>query len=120
MADKKPSKMGRPSKYKEEFVGEVKKLAMLGLTDLEMAAYFEVNESTITRWKQTKPDFCMALKEGKVLADGNVVDSLYKQATEGNVTACIFWLKNRRPSQWRDKPEDVVVSTDEEVGEEFL
>ena len=31
-----------------------------------------------------------------------MVESLYHQALSGNVTACIFWLKNRRPSEWRD------------------
>ena len=28
--------------------------------------------------------------------------SLYKQALAGNVGAICFWLKNRRPSEWRD------------------
>ena len=27
---------------------------------------------------------------------------LYKNALAGNVTAQIFWLKNRRPAEWRD------------------
>jgi hypothetical protein len=27
---------------------------------------------------------------------------LYRNALAGNVTAQIFWLKNRRPSEWRD------------------
>jgi len=35
-------------------------------------------------------------------SDERVVDSLYKNALAGNVTAQIFWLKNRRPSEWRD------------------
>ena len=29
-------------------------------------------------------------------------DSLYKRALAGDVTACIFYLKNRRPDRWRD------------------
>ena len=34
-------------------------------------------------------------------------DSLYRLAigwngAPPNVTACVFWLKNRRPSEWRD------------------
>ena len=31
-----------------------------------------------------------------------VVNSLYHQAISDNVTAQIFWLKNRRPAEWRD------------------
>ena len=33
---------------------------------------------------------------------------MYKSALEGNVTAMIFWLKNRRPDKWRDKQESKV------------
>jgi hypothetical protein len=28
--------------------------------------------------------------------------SLYQQALAGNVGAICFWLKNRRPGEWRD------------------
>ena len=34
-----------------------------------------------------------------------VENALFKNAIEGNVTAQIFWLKNRKPDKWRDKPE---------------
>ena len=27
---------------------------------------------------------------------------MYKRALAGDVTACIFYLKNRRPDRWRD------------------
>jgi hypothetical protein len=43
-----------------------------------------------------------ALKRGREASDERVVESLYQQALAGNVTAQIFWLKNRRPSEWRD------------------
>jgi hypothetical protein len=47
------------------------------------------------------------LKAGKEASDDRVEDSLYRLAigwngAPPNVTACIFWLKNRRPSEWRD------------------
>ena len=32
-------------------------------------------------------------------------NALYKAGLEGNVTAAIFWLKNRRRNSWRDKQE---------------
>lgn len=32
----------------------------------------------------------------------DIVFSLYSKAIAGDVTACIFWLKNRRPREWRD------------------
>lgn len=29
-----------------------------------------------------------------------------------DTTACIFWLKNRKPEEWRDRPAEVKVDTD--------
>jgi hypothetical protein len=29
----------------------------------------------------------------------------YTESVQPNSTACIFWLKNRKPSEWRDKQE---------------
>ena len=30
---------------------------------------------------------------------------MLKNALSGNITAQIFWLKNRKPKQWKDKVE---------------
>ncbi|MEN2749338.1 helix-turn-helix domain-containing protein [Sphingomonas sp. T9W2] len=120
--------MGRPTKYRPEFVEQARKLAALGATDREAADFFEVDEATIHRWKHTHPDFCESLKVGKETADARVEQSLYRRAlgyshdavkmhsVEGTVvttpyvehyppdtTAAIFWLKNRKPTEWRDK-----------------
>jgi hypothetical protein len=122
--------MGRPSKFKAEFVRQAEKLAALGATDRDAAEFFGVNEATLNRWKLSHPEFCASLKVGKAAADDRVEQSLYRKATgysfdaekifqyEGlpvrvayvehippSDTACIFWLKNRRPDQWRDKPD---------------
>lgn len=32
----------------------------------------------------------------------------YRRQIPGDTTAMIFWLKNRKPAQWRDKPEPPV------------
>ena len=39
---------------------------------------------------------------GTEASDRRVVDSLYQQAIAGNPTCIIFWLKNRKPHEWRD------------------
>lgn len=40
-------------------------------------------------------------------ADGNVLQTVTKDRyIPGNVTAMIFWLKNRLPKDWKDKPTD--------------
>ena len=44
-----------------------------------------------------------ALKKGKEVVDIEVENALLKSALEGNITAQIFWLKNRKPNRWREK-----------------
>ena len=46
-------------------------------------------------------EFAAAVSAGRDIADDRVQYSLYRSACEGNVTACIFWLCNRRPDRWR-------------------
>lgn len=121
---------GRPTLYKEEFNEQVEKLCKLGATDNEIADFFEVDVSTINNWKISHPPFFESIKKGKILADSNVADRLYQRAlgfehdseeikvADGEVirvpirkiyppdpTAAIFWLKNRRSKEWRDKQE---------------
>lgn len=102
----------------------------MGATDQELADFFEVDLRTLYRWKNDFPEFCHALKVGKEVADERVERSLFQRATgyeqdavkifmpagaqapvyadyrekiAPDTTACIFWLKNRRPDAWRDK-----------------
>lgn len=122
---------GRPSSFKPEYVAQAEKLSRLGATDREIAEFFEVTERTLYRWQHSYPEFCHALKVGKEPADDRVEKSLYRRATgysfdavkifmpsgakepvhapyvehvPPDTTACIFWLKNRRPAAWREKP----------------
>lgn len=122
------NKGGRPTKWKEEFIDKVYKLALLGATDAEMADILSVSESIFNEWKKTKEGFLESIKKGKTEADANVTERLYKRAvgykytekrtekdekgttkttvTEKTLapdtTAQIFWLKNRQPKKWRD------------------
>lgn len=44
--------------------------------------------------------------EARAIADDDVQAALYRMAVvEQNPTAAIFWLKNRRPVEWRDRKE---------------
>ncbi len=120
--------MGRPTKYKAEYVKQAQKACEAGFTDDEVADLFGVSRSTLALWKLNHQEFSDALKTGKDVADERVERSLYHRATgytfdavkifnhQGAVieapykehvppdtTAMIFWLKNRRPAEWRDK-----------------
>jgi hypothetical protein len=105
--------------------------ARCGLTDKQIAGELGVVESTLHAWKKRHPEFAAALKQSKNFVDSLVEDSLLKSAlgyevveeeferdpleqrvrwkkkrkqVAPNVIAQIFWLKNRRPDLWRDKP----------------
>lgn len=123
---------GRPTKYADGYAKQAEKLCQLGATDQEIADFFEVDVRTIYRWKGDHDEFCQALKAGKDVADERVERSLYQRAIgyeqeevkifmpanaeapvyapfrakiAPDTTAAIFWLKNRRKDQWRDKHE---------------
>jgi hypothetical protein len=123
---KKPAH--RPSDYSPEYADQVKSLCAHGFTDKELADHFGVHVSTLYRWQHAHPDFRESLKSGRDFADERVERSLYHRAVgysfkaekvfqfQGEIvraatiehvppdtTAGIFWLKNRRPEQWRDK-----------------
>ena len=75
-----------------------------GLTDEQIARNMGISRKTLYDWKTRYGDICNALKKGKQVVDAQVENALLSSALAGNVTAQIYWLKNRRPDQWRDKP----------------
>ena len=121
------ARVGRPSSYKPEYAKQALAMTKLGATDADLAEAFDVSVVTIWQWKSRHADFVSALKVGKEEADDRVVRALYTRAVgyslpatkifrtrEGkivehhhlehvppDVTACIFWLKNRLPAEWR-------------------
>ena len=112
-----------------------------GLTDEQIAHNMGIATGTLYRWKEEHREICEALKRGKAVVDRLVENALLKRAlgyeyeevrekyemgvcTERTVTrkevvpdttAQIFWLKNRKPQEWRDKrlPEDGVEYEDD-------
>lgn len=119
--------MARPSKYKAEFAKQAAKLCSLGATDAQLADFFEVSVSTINLWKVEHAAFSESVKLAKDAADSKVEQSLYQRAMgyehdetdirvvdkeivmtpirkiyPPDTTAAIFWLKNRKPAEWRE------------------
>ena len=96
-----------------------------GLTDEQIAANIGIGYSTLQTWKSKYQDIQDSLKKGKEVVDRQVENALLKRALgyqydeitleDGietkrvtkevipDTTAQIFWLKNRKPDQWRDK-----------------
>src|SRR5882762_8138314 len=117
---------GRPSLYKPEFAEQAYGLCLAGATNQELAECFDVGRSTIDNWLRKHPEFALAARRGRGLADGRVAHGLYSRAIgytyettrvvlhrgepvsvphtvhrPPDVRAGIFWLLNRRPQQWR-------------------
>ena len=106
-----------------------------GLTDEQIAENIGIRRETLYDWCKRHPNISNALKKGKEVVDRQVENALLKRAlgyeyTEvtkeyipevgkmivtkevskqvvPDTTAQIFWLKNRKPEDWRDKPKEV-------------
>jgi transposase len=73
-------KVGRPSKYKDEYNEQAYKLCLLGHTNDELATFFDVSTSTIDLWIKENEEFSGAVKDGREIANANVAHSLYQRA----------------------------------------
>ena len=106
-----------------------------GLTDEQIAKNIGISRASLYEWKKKEVDIFDALKKGKEIVDFEVENALLKKALGYTITlkeekldkdgcvhtlekdvhippdttAQIFWLKNRKPNNWKDK-----VETDED------
>lgn len=81
-----------------------------GLTNEQIASNMSIGITTLWEWRKKSAKIANALKTGKDEADLQVENALYKEALKGNTTAIIFWLKNRKPSEWRDKVQQEITT----------
>ena len=77
-----------------------------GLTDEQIANNLDISTSTFYEYKNKYSEFSESLKKGKEIIDFEVENALLKNALDGNVTAQIYWLNNRKPKQWKSKREN--------------
>lgn len=75
-----------------------------GLTDEQIAHNMGVAYSTFRVWKEKYSAISAVLKKSKEIVDFEVENALLDAALGGNITAQIFWLKNRQKAKWKDKP----------------
>lgn len=129
------------AKYNEWITGEgllkIEGWARDGLTDEQIADNIGIRRPTLYDWKNKYPDISDALKKGKEVIDRQVENALLKRAlgyeyiettkeltdlgltvtkqvtkqVSPDTTAQIFWLKNRKPKEWRDKKETEVTGS---------
>ena len=89
--------------------GTVEKLQLLeewstqGLYIKEIAAKMGISVSTVYDWMNKNPKIAAAIKKGRDKSIDMVENALFKSAINGNVTAMIFYLKNRAPERYKDR-----------------
>ena len=98
-----------------------------GLTNEDIAFNMGITAKTLYEWMLKYSELSEALKEGKDVIDRRVENALANKALSGDVTAMIFWLKNRKPKEWRDRfqqdiytPEPIKVETLSNIPKEDL
>ena len=128
------NKGGRPTKYKEAFNDQVFEMALLGLTDTQMATIIGINQDTFNEWKKVYPSFSESLTQGKENADGKVAKAMYKRALgltiveealtkDGQIVqlrkelppdtpAAKHWLANRQRKLWANNGESTFNTTE--------
>jgi len=100
-----------------------------GLTDEQIAANMGISTTTLYSYQKRHTAIFNALKKGKAVVDIQVENALFKRAigyeytevtselvygemmvtkkvkkeVQPDTTAQIFWLKNRKPAEWRDR-----------------
>ena len=131
---------GRPTLYRPEHASRGRQLCARGATNLDLAGRFGVARSTIGQWIATHSEFAEAVQQGRDLADATAVESLFRRVTgydhqadkvflyrgetrtasytahvPPETRACMFWLRNRRPEDWREISERAVAELAQEA-----
>ena len=131
---------GRPTLYKPEYAERARDLCARGATNPDLAGRFSVARSTIDLWIANHPEFAEAVQQGRDVADATAVESLFTRVTGYNhqaekvflyrgeprtatytahvppeSKACMYWLRNRRPADWREVSERVAAELAQEA-----
>ena len=93
-------------------------LAAQGLSMDQIADCLGISRSALyNRMNEEHPTYTVdivdAIKRGRSKGIATVANALFQSAKGGNITAQIFYLKNRAPQDWRDRRETDLALTGE-------
>ncbi|MDT4330858.1 helix-turn-helix domain-containing protein [Methylomonas sp. MED-D] len=74
-------KGGRPRGYRPQYVQLAHNYTLLGATEGQLAEFFNVSAATVKSWTKHRPEFADAIKRGKILADAEVANGLFRRGT---------------------------------------
>ncbi len=93
---------------KPDKLNQLRKWAGEGLTKAEIAHNMGISRDTFVEWRKKSAVISDVIKKGEEDSIDLVENALFKAACSGNITAQIFFLKNRRPNDWKDKRENEI------------
>ena len=98
---------GRPAWIPTDTVcQEAREMASNGLTVAQIADCLGISESTLYGKQNEYKEFMDAIKRGRAEGLHKVSNALFEKATQGNVTAMIYYLKVRDRENWgENQPE---------------
>ena len=98
---------GRPAWIPTDTVcQEAREMASNGLTVAQIADCLGISESTLYGKQNEYKEFMDAIKRGRAEGLHKVSNALFERATQGNVTAMIYYLKVRDRENWgENQPE---------------
>lgn len=95
---------GRPPFVIDEAVlKKAETFAAQGLTQQQIADSLGIHIATLMRKKKEISELSEAIKRGEAKGLASITNALFQSARDGNVTAQIFYLKNRDPERWKDR-----------------
>jgi hypothetical protein len=107
--------VGRPPfEITEEVLKEVKTLAGQGLTKEQIARCLGICYDTLNERQKDNSEFSEAIKSGQAEGVKTIANALFTAGKGGNITAQIFYLKNRSPKDWKDRQSTEVSGIDGE------
>jgi alpha-D-ribose 1-methylphosphonate 5-triphosphate diphosphatase PhnM len=85
---------------------KAREMASRGLTVAQIASCLGISETTLYKKQNEYAEFMDAIKKGRAEGINHVSNALFEKATQGNVTAMIYYLKTRDRENWgENQPE---------------
>ena len=112
----------------------IREWGAMGLSEGQIANNMGISRTTLYTWKNDCKDLAELIQSAKQTADTEVMNALYERAKgytyvetksrkneetgkmevveeyerhqPADLSAIQFWLKNRQPAEWKQKPED--------------
>lgn len=100
----KSNKRGqKPFEFTKEMIERIERLASQGLTQEQISLCLGVSVATFYKYKACRSEMADAIKRGQSKGIEDVTNALFENATGGDNTAAIFYLKNRNRKEWGER-----------------